>query len=119
MIHIDKITLAVEHMDAVKQFYSHVFEVSFHPMMFAGRELFAATLGSMELLLCPKDLAGVDASINTVQLRFVLDNVEGAYERGMAHGGIALTEPQEREGRMHASLRDPDRNSLELIAPLV
>ena len=115
MIHIDKITLAIEHMDLAKDFYAHTFNLTFHPVTFAKRTLFSATLGAMELLLCPKDLAGVEADVNTIQLRFVLDDVEPAYRRGLARGGTMLSDLQEVDGRKHVSMRDPEGNSLELI----
>jgi len=117
MIFIDKITLAVGHMDETKQFYASVLGLTFHPIAFAGRELFTASLGNMEMLLCPKDLAGIDADINTIQLRFVIDDVEHAYQRALEGGGTEISGVQEVDGRAHVSVRDPEGNSLELIAP--
>ena len=115
MIYVDKITLAVNKMQEMMTFYSAIFEVAFKPVELAGRQLHQAQLGDMELLLCPNDLAGVDADINTVQLRFVIKDVGTAYERGLKNGGKTLTEVQEIEGNVHASLRDPDGNSLEIM----
>ncbi len=116
MVEIDKITMAVGDMAAVKQFYADVFNLSFTSLQLAGRELFSARLGAMELLLCPKDLIGIEANVNTVQLRFVVDDVQGAFERGVKHGVVVINDVSLHEGRSHASLRDPDGNSLELIA---
>lgn len=115
MIKIDKITMAVGDMDAMRHFYASTFGIQFHPFTLAERELFTGQLGEMEFMLCPKDLAGVDANINTVQIRLVIDDVETAYHTGLNSGGSNLSGVQEIEGRLHASLRDPDGNSLEII----
>lgn len=50
-----------------------------------------------------------------IQLRFVIDNVEKALKIGLEKGGTLITDLQELEGHSHASLRDPDGNSLEMI----
>lgn len=107
--------MAVTRMSETKRFYSSLLGVKFEPIEFAQRTLYSAKIGGIELLLCPKDLAGVDATINTIQLRFVIEDVKGSYTRGLENGGTALTAPQEMEGFLHASLRDPDGNSLEII----
>ena len=117
MIAIDKITLAVRDMDAMKAFYGALLEVDFDRMDMAGFHLYQARRDEVTLLLCPAELAGVDASVNTVQPRLVLGDMERALQRALAHGGTLLSAPALVEGRLQASLRDPDNNSLELSAP--
>ncbi|HMB93534.1 MAG TPA: hypothetical protein VKP65_21960 [Rhodothermales bacterium] len=116
MARIDKTTILIEHMDQTKHFYARTLNLTFHPFEFANRTLYRAAMGAMELLLCLKDLAGVKADTNTIQLRFVLEDVEQTYRRGPDSLGTMLSELQEIEGRQSVSLRDPERNSLELIA---
>ncbi len=62
---IDKITIAVDSMEHMVAFYSAVLNVQFSKRELFGRTLYGARYRSIELLLCPKDLAGVDANVNT------------------------------------------------------
>ena len=111
---IDKITIAVGPMEPMVAFYSAVLNVEFSEREMYGRALYGAHYGSVELLLCPKDLAGVDANVNTVQARFVVADVDAAFSSGVNCDGKAISEPAMADGSRQASLRDPDGNSLEL-----
>lgn len=112
---IDRITLAVSDMDRMKQFYEAILPVKFYDQKLSNYALYIATVGGLEIILCPKELAGVRATINTIQLRFAISNVSRAFENGLAMGGTAITQPQKRGRAQHASLKDPDGNSLEII----
>ncbi len=112
---IDKVTLAVASMDKMVAFYSHVLGVDFEAREMFGHVLHSGHWKGIELLLCPKDLAGVDADINTIQLRFQITDLAAAHARGLAQGGVSLNEPGSSEGVLSSALRDPDGNSLELI----
>lgn len=115
MISVDKITLAVDNMAAMRNFYGGALGVSFVAVEMYGRQLYQSKSGSIEILLCPKDLAQVTADHNTVQLRFVVPKLTRAYESALKNGGVPLTPPQQVGGTLQAALRDPDGNSLELI----
>ncbi|HEX9654472.1 MAG TPA: VOC family protein [bacterium] len=115
VITIDKITIAVGNMEQMLKFYSQVFGVEFRPLAFAGETLQSVKIGNMELLFCSKSLAKVDADHNTIQLRFVVEDVQKAFAAGLANGGKQINAVQMSEGRLHGSLRDPDNNSLEFI----
>ncbi len=111
---IDKMTIAVDSMERMVAFYSAVLSVEFSKREMFERALYGARYGSVELLMCPKDLTGVDADVNTVQVRFVVADVDAAFTSGVNWGGKAISEPAMAEGSRQASLRDPDGNSLEL-----
>lgn len=113
---IDKITIAVEKMSAMRDFYSAVLEIEFTALEMFGETLYSAHYRNMEILLCPRSLAGVEAKTNTIQLRLIVENIPQAYHNGLRSGGTKLNEPQDFEGRRLAALRDPDNNSLELIS---
>jgi predicted enzyme related to lactoylglutathione lyase len=115
MITVDKITIAVGRMDEMVEFYEKVFGISFRAFEAFGGQLNTAKMGSMELLLCPKKIAQVEADINTIQLRFVVADVVQSLKDGLKSGGKQLSDVQEQDGMLLAALRDPDRNSLELI----
>lgn len=111
---IDKITVAVDKMEDMVAFYGSLFNTSFQDLDLYGEKLFAGKIGDIEVLFCPKHIAGVDARINTIQLRFVIEDVEKALKVGLEKGGTLITDVQELDGHTHASLRDPDGNSLEI-----
>ena len=114
---IDKVTIAVGDMTSMAGFYGAVLGVELTPQERFGRTLLRGAAGGVEFLLCPKDLAGVEADVNTVQLRLVVADVDAAHAAGLARGGAELSSPQDVGGRRSAALRDPDGNSLELVAP--
>ncbi len=115
MIQIDKITIAVGRMEEMRRFYAAVFGVDFKPLDLYGNKLYSGLIEDLEVLLCPKELAGVQADVNTIQLRFVVSNIKQAVETGMQHGGTMLSEIREQGGALLAALRDPDGNSIEFI----
>lgn len=107
---IDHVTIAVDDFKHMVPFYEEVLSVTFSKVRMYDRELFEAQFGLAEILMCPKDLAGVTAHENTIQLRFVIPDLEAAYLRGVENGGVPISEPSDGL----ASLRDPDGNSLIL-----
>lgn len=111
---IDKITFAVSDMESMTAFYADILGVTFQPTEMFGHTLFVSRYQSIELMFCPKDLAGVEANTNTLQLRFLVDDVAASYAKGVTHNVATLSEPGLIEGSYQASMRDPDGNSLEL-----
>lgn len=111
---IDKLTIAVASLEEMAAFYAGVLGMEFAAVEVAGHELRSGRYGDLELLLCPRALAGVDADSNTVQVRFLVPNVTAAMEAGLSAGGSLLNEVAELGGVFHGALRDPDGNSVEL-----
>jgi len=69
----------------------------------------------MEILLCLKSFAGIEADQNNIQLRFAVADIESVFETGLQNGGIVIENIQQFESISFASFRDPDGNSIELI----
>ena len=111
---MDKITIAVGDMQKMIPFYEGLLSTTFQSFERFGGTLYGGRAGDLELLFCPKEIAGIDANINTIQLRFVVPDVAAAYSSGMQNGGMSLSGVQDTEGSPGVSLRDPDGNSLEL-----
>ena len=111
---IDKLTIAVDSMEAMVSFYAAILDVEFSPVEMFGETLYAGHFGALELLMCPRELAQVRAETNSVQARFLVPDVDQAYQRGLERGGTTITAPALMEGSLHAALRDPDNNSVEL-----
>jgi predicted enzyme related to lactoylglutathione lyase len=114
-VEIDKITIAVADLAKMKGFYGRALGIEFTDIDMQGAKLAVAKLGALEILLCPKQLAGITATENTVQLRFVVADVKAAHAAAVAAGGASIAEPQDGGGRLTSAVRDPDGNSLELI----
>ncbi len=115
MIRIDKITIAVDDIMAMKDFYSGTFQIEFTSVELFGNTLYQGAKDGLTILLCPKTLAGVEADINTIQPRFVVKDVAATFRQAVASGGKSLTEIQEYDGELVAAVRDPDNNSLEFV----
>jgi catechol 2,3-dioxygenase-like lactoylglutathione lyase family enzyme len=111
---IDKITIAVDSMERMVAFYSTVLGIEFSERELFERKLYGGRFGDIELLFCPKDLAGVEANVNTIQVRFIVSDLNAAFAQGVNHGGVTISKPEMMNGQRHAALRDPDGNSLEL-----
>ena len=67
--------------------------------------LYVGTCGELQLQLCPRELAGIDAEQNRHQLTIAVADVAATIELAKQHGGQAIDE---------SAVRDPDGNSIEL-----
>ncbi len=106
MVSVDKVVIAVGKPEAMAKFYTEVFGAKLQGMAMQGTTLYSGTLGNLELVLCPKEIAGIQADQNTIQLRFVVHDVAKTMEAAVKAGGQKIDA---------GSIRDPDGNSMELI----
>jgi predicted enzyme related to lactoylglutathione lyase len=113
---IDKITIATGETEKMAAFYAAVFGAELREVPAYGTGIWVGKLGSLEVMLCPKVVAGITAKENTIQLRFVVPDVQAAMTKAGEHGGMALGEPFPHAGRVMGAIRDPDGNSIELIS---
>ncbi len=97
---IDKVTIAVKNMDAMAAFYTKALGAELKKIgpTVTGR------LGDVKLLLCPREIAGVTAEQNTIQLRFVVRDLAKTMTAALDAGGEKIDD---------VSVRDPDGNSIE------
>ena len=112
---IDKIVIAVGDLDKMGFFYSAVFGVKLNDVDVGNAKMKTGLWGTMEFLLCPKELAGIKANQNTIQLRFVVKDIDLVLKRAKETGGQIITNIQSTHGVKTAAVRDPDGNSIELI----
>ncbi len=68
----------------------------------------------MDLLLCPNEIAEVDARQNRHQFRLAVENLDAFAARIAASNGDIINEGIE-VGRKILGVRDPDGNTYELI----
>jgi predicted enzyme related to lactoylglutathione lyase len=113
---IDRITIAVTHMDAMVRFYNAVFDAGLKPgAQMGGFQFYGGTLAEIELLFCPNEIAGVVAEQNREQFRIVVDDLEKVRQQAIEAGGSALDDVRITTTSKIAGLRDPDGNTIELI----
>lgn len=112
---IDKLTIAVGDPTVSAHFYGAVFGARLRPFTMAGSTLWIGHLGSMELVICAREVAGIEARENTIQPRFVVADVEEAVRAAIQAGGTPIGEITAIGAIRMAAVRDPDGYSIELI----
>ena len=112
---ISRVTLAATDLPAMTRFYNDVFQAGLQPAVVGGVTMQLGTLAGFELLLCPNNVAKVDAALNRHMFRIVVDDVAGALERVRRSGGTVDGPATVVESRQLAAVRDPDGNTIELV----
>ena len=103
------------------RFYNAVFEADltpFTPAPFRENDaivFYRGHLAGINLLLCPNEVAGVEAHTNRQQFNFAVADVFEVMRIALQSGGSQIDGPQIVEGVITASVRDPDGNSIEFI----
>jgi predicted enzyme related to lactoylglutathione lyase len=111
---LNQITLAVFSMEAMVTFYRQIFGLIFRKEEMAGYTLFRAEVNGFDMLFCPAELAGNDASSNRHQLHLSVKDLAHLMEQVPKHGGSVLQEIVDHGLYREAAIRDPDQNSLVL-----
>ena len=112
---ITRVTLGATNVPAMTRFYNEVFAAGLRPSPVGGVTMQLGTLAGLELLLCPNEVAKVDAALNRHMLRIVVGDVADVVERVRRSGGTVDGPPAIVEGRRLAAVRDPDGNTIELV----
>jgi predicted enzyme related to lactoylglutathione lyase len=105
---LDRITIAVNNMQHMVVFYNVIFNAKLQPVSAFGTTLYKGTLAGIELLMCPNEIAGVDAKQNRKQLRFVVDDVQAIAAIIPAARGQVINQDGSTIG-----VCDPDGNTIE------
>jgi predicted enzyme related to lactoylglutathione lyase len=108
------LTLAATDMAGMVAFYNALFKAELQPVRAYGTTLYRGRLGRLGLLLCPNEIAGVEAEQNRHQLRFRAAQFEQALAQAKAAGGTLRGEVMGEVGKRLAAVVDPDGNTLEL-----
>jgi len=111
------LALRVHHDEAMVRFYSEAFGVRFREVETSGLRSRFGDLNGVTLKFVPiRDAAGFD-SFPVHQPGFAVPDVSRVIEIARRHGGRVQDPPVPRDGRVHASVRDPDGNTIELYGP--
>jgi len=114
MVKIDKITIAVTDMEMMEKFYTAFFKIDFTKHEMGEFYLLTGKVEDIQIMLCPKEIAGIEVNQNNIQLRFAVENIEEVVKLGVEKGGAIIEDVQQQDDIKIASLRDPDGNSIEL-----
>ncbi len=113
---VDRVTIAVNDVPAMVDFYNTVFGADLLPVEPGGEFTFyTGKLGQLELFFCPNLITQIVAEKNRQQLRFVVSDVEQTIAAGVRAGGKKLGDIQAADRAVAGGLSDPDGNSIELI----
>ena len=105
-------------MDAMVAFYTNAFGARFRDVQtgpFTSR--FAAVSGVTLKFVPIRDSADFDG-FPIHQPGFDVDDVDAVLRAAAAHGGAVQDAPREVNGRLHAAMRDPDGNTIEIYGPV-
>jgi len=72
-MYIDKITIVIEKIKETIVFYKETFNLDLNEIDCGNFEMFVGKLDNIQILFCPKNIAGITATENTIQLRFVVE----------------------------------------------
>ena len=111
---ISRVTLAATNMPAMTRFYNAVFGAGLRETAIGGVAMQSGTLAGLELLLCPNEVAKVDAALNRHMLRIVVDALDPVIVRVRENGGSVDAPPTVSDGIRLLAVRDPDGNTIEL-----
>ena len=112
-VQLTQITLATTHLPEMVKFYSTIFGTTFQTTEVYGGTLYHGTLAGIPLIICPNDIAGVEAKQSRHQLTFRVPDLLGLLQIVEIAGGGIDTAPA--ESVISAILRDPDGNTIEII----
>lgn len=102
-----QLDLSSEDVPAMVRFYDEFFGANLKPFDGAGATFFRGELHALRLLICPNEIAGVEASHNRHQFNYTTNDLDGAIAAAEAAGGSI----RERAADS-ATILDPDGNSI-------
>lgn len=111
---VTSVAYRVHHMPEMLAFYREAFGIEFREVDTGGLRSQFGAVGGVTLKFVPIRDAADFESFPVHQLGFEVHNVDAVVAAARKHGGRLQDQPVERDGRLHAAVRDPDGNTLEL-----
>jgi catechol 2,3-dioxygenase-like lactoylglutathione lyase family enzyme len=107
----------VHHMDAMVAFYAEAFGARFRVVDTHGFRSQFGELPNVTLKFVPIRDAPDPDGFPIHQLGFDVPDVAHVVESALRHGGRVQDAPVRDGARVHAAVRDPDGNTIELYGP--
>jgi catechol 2,3-dioxygenase-like lactoylglutathione lyase family enzyme len=111
---VTSVAYRVHHMPEMLAFYREAFGIEFREVDTGGLRSQFGEVGGVTLKFVPIRDAADFESFPVHQLGFEVRDVNAVVVAARKHGGRLQDQPVERDGRLHAAVRDPDGNTLEL-----
>jgi predicted enzyme related to lactoylglutathione lyase len=112
-IQLTQMTLATTRTYEMVRFYDTLFGTQLQAIVSYGTTLYHGTLAGIPLVICPNEIAGVEAKQSRHQLTLRVADLSGLLQIvEIAGGGIHTSAA---ESVVSAILRDPDDNTIEVI----
>lgn len=112
-VQLTQITLATTHTAKMVKFYNTLFGAELQPTEAYGTTLYNGSLAGIPLVICPNEIAGVQAEQSRHQLSFRVADLAAILSRVEAAGGSIETPMP--DPLTQAILRDPDGNTIEVM----
>ena len=112
-IQLTKMTLATTRTVEMVRFYDALFETQFQAQEIQGATFYNGTLAGIPILICPNEVARVEAEQSRHQLAVRVADLKSLLGQVESAGG--LIETPITESMTEAILRDPDGNTIEVI----
>ena len=111
-LQLTQMTLATIRTTEMAKFYDTLFGTQLQVVEAYGTTLYRGTLAGVPLLLCPNEIAGVEAEQSRHQLAFKVGNLSALLQHVESAGGTA--EIPASDSANTAILKDPDGNTIEV-----
>jgi len=112
-VQLSQITLATVRTAEMVKFYDTLFGTQLQATRSYGTTLYHGTLAGIPLVICPNEIAGVEAKQSRHQLTLRVADLSGLLQIVEIAGGGIHTAPAELI--VSAILRDPDGNTIEVV----
>jgi catechol 2,3-dioxygenase-like lactoylglutathione lyase family enzyme len=116
-VRMTTVALRVHHAERMERFYARAFGAVFESVQTGPITSRFARIDGITLKLVPIRQDADFTAFPIHQLGFRVPDVRRAVAVAVAEGGRLENSPMERDGEMHAAVRDPDGNTIELYGP--
>jgi catechol 2,3-dioxygenase-like lactoylglutathione lyase family enzyme len=116
-VSLASVAYRVHRTGAMVAFYTEAFGARFREVDARGVRSQFGELGSLTLKFVPiRDTVDFEG-FPVHQLGFEVPDVAAVIATAERHGGRVQDPPERQDGRVHAAVRDPDGNTIELYGP--
>ena len=113
LVQLTQMTLATTRTAEMVKFYNTLFDTGLQPTEAYGTTLYQGILAGVQLVICPNEIAGVNAEQSRHQLTLRVDDLSAILSRVGPAGGIIETPAPDTPANV--ILRDPDSNTIEVV----
>jgi hypothetical protein len=113
LVRLKRMTLATTRTAEMVKFYNTLFDTGLQPTEAFRTMLYQGILADVQLVICPNEIAGVNAEQSRHQLTLRVDDLSAILSPEGPVGGII--EAPAPDTLANAILRDPHSNTIEVV----